>query len=81
MIKLDSSHGHKNDSTYKNQSVRYTTSTKEKTKATWFSPQMQKKNVKEPNSHQYVFRGNISQHNEGHLQQTHSQTSSPMVNS
>ena len=42
---------------------------------------MQRKNVKQTDTHQYVFRGNISQHNEGHLQQTHSQTSSSIVKS
>ena len=43
MIKLDSSQGHKDGSTYASQLMWYTTSIKERTKTTWSSQQTQKK--------------------------------------
>ena len=63
MIKLDSFHGHKEGLTYANQSMRYITLTKGKTKTTWSSQKMWRKTFDKiqhsfmiKNSHQHEYR-------------------------
>ena len=55
MIKLDSFQGHKDGSTYSNQLVLHTISTKEKRKITWSSQWMQKKHLIKLNIHSFFF--------------------------
>ena len=77
---MDSFQGCKDGSTYANQSMWYTTSTKGKTKNHMIISIDAEKaydkiqhSIHDKNSHQSGYRGDMSQHNKSHLRQTHSQ--------
>ena len=65
MTKRDSPQVHKDGSTYANQSMRYTMSTKSKSACST--------SIHDKNSHQSECRVNISQHNKSYLWPGHSQ--------